>query len=139
MIYLIGSLRNPAIPEIAKQLRSEGFDIFDSWYAAGPIADDCWRDYEQGKGLTFSEALQHYAAQHIFCFDKKYLDICEAAILVAPAGKSCHLELGYMIGKSKPSYILLQGDPERFDVMYAFATSVCYTIEELVSDMRQIL
>ena len=136
MIYLIGSLRNPEIPNIANKLRQAGFDIFDSWYAAGPIADDCWRDYEKGKGLTYIEALDHYAAQHVFCFDKKYLDQCTGAILATPAGKSGHLELGYMIGQCKPGYILMHEEPERFDVMYNFATAVFYSIDKLVAAIQ---
>ena len=136
MIYLIGSLRNPEIPNIANTLRTYGFDIFDSWYAAGPIADDCWRDYEKGKGLSYLEALKHYAAQHVFCFDKKYLDQSTGAILVTPAGKSGHLELGYIIGQGKPGYILMHEEPERFDVMYNFATAVFYNIEDLIVEMK---
>ena len=38
-IYLIGSLRNPKIPEIGRQLRDLGFDVLDDWFAAGPRAD----------------------------------------------------------------------------------------------------
>ena len=136
MIYLIGSLRNPEIPNIANKLRKYGIDVFDSWYAAGPIADDCWRDYEKGKGLSYLEALKHYAAQHVFCFDKKYLDQCSGAILATPAGKSGHLELGYMIGQGKPGYILMHEEPERFDVMYNFATAVFYSIDKLVAAIQ---
>ena len=39
-LYVIGSLRNPAVPQVAKRLREAGFLVFDDWYAAGPEADD---------------------------------------------------------------------------------------------------
>jgi nucleoside 2-deoxyribosyltransferase len=133
MIYLIGSLRNPEIPKIAAQLRTlTGQEVFDDWYAAGPEADDYWRDYEKEKGHSFREALKGYAARNVFLFDKGHLDRCRAAVLVLPAGKSGHLELGYVLGKGKPGYILLpDADPERFDVMYQFATGVYDDVNEL--------
>jgi len=31
MIYLIGSLRNPAVPEVAQKMRAVGIDVFDDW------------------------------------------------------------------------------------------------------------
>lgn len=121
VLYLIGSLRNPAIPQIAQVLRTAGIDVFDEWYAAGPDADDRWRDYEKGRGWSFERAIRESkAAKHVFEFDRKYLDRCEGAILVCPAGKSAHLELGWVLGAGKPGYILLDS-PDRWDTMYQFA------------------
>ena len=68
-IYLIGSLRNPQVPLLGAELRKQGFDVFDDWYAAGPEADDKWREYEEDRGRTYPQALTGYAAQHTFEFD----------------------------------------------------------------------
>src|SRR5690348_9389879 len=105
MIYLIGSLRNPKVPEIAAQLRAKGHEVFDDWYAAGEIADDSWRDYEQQRGRTYAEALKGHAAKHVFEFDLTHLGRASAAVLVLPAGKSSHLELGWMLGKGKRGFV----------------------------------
>jgi nucleoside 2-deoxyribosyltransferase len=75
--------------------------------------------------------MKGYAAKHVFEFDKHHLDRCTGAILMLPAGKSGHLELGYIIGQGKPGYILLDGEPTRFDQMYQFAKDVFYNKEEL--------
>lgn len=123
LIYLIGSLRNTAIPLVAKELRSSGFEVFDDWYAAGPEADDYWKAYEIARGRDYITALKGAAAKHIFEFDKHHLDKCAAALLVLPAGKSAHLELGYLRGLGKPTVILLDS-PDRWDVMYSFAGCV---------------
>lgn len=123
-IYLIGSLRNPEVPKVAQWLRSKGFEVFDDWYAAGPDADDLWRDYEQARGHTYIQALEGYHAEHTWSYDKYHLDKCQAGVLVMPAGKSAHLELGYLIGQGKPGYIVLDGEPERWDVMARFADVV---------------
>lgn len=131
-VYLIGSLRNPKVPQLAQRLREAGHEVFDDWYAAGPEADDYWQRYEMGRGHSFAEALQGYAANHVFGYDKSHLDRCGVAVLLLPAGKSAHLEFGYMIGQGKPGYMLLDKEPERWDVMVKFATKVCATEEELV-------
>lgn len=130
-IYLIGSLRNPKIPEIGNDIRKLGFEVFDDWYAAGPEADDYWQAYEQGRGHGIKEALIGHAGLHVFNFDKFHLDTSDIGILALPAGKSGHLEAGYLIGCGKPVYILFDTEPERFDVMYNFASGVFTDIEQL--------
>lgn len=136
-VYLIGSLRNPELPYLAKRIRALGFDVFDDWFAAGPEADDKWRDYEKARGRTYKEALGGLAADHIFQFDLKHLGECDIAVLYLPAGKSGHLELGYAIGLGKRGYIVLD-NPERWDVMYKFAHGVFDNFEELLSALKQL-
>ncbi|MEE9598196.1 MAG: hypothetical protein V3V96_15600 [Acidiferrobacterales bacterium] len=134
-IYLMGSLRNPKIPEIGNQLRDSRFDVFDDWFSAGPIADDSWRYYEKERGHTYQQALEGLAAQHVFNFDLWHLTRCDLGVLVLPAGKSSHLELGWIIGQNKPGYVLMD-NPERWDVMYQFATKVAFTTPELVEMLQ---
>ena len=133
-IYLIGSLRNPKIIEVSEKLRAAGHEVFDDWYAAGPEADDYWQKYETAKGNNYKQGLQGYAAKHVYEFDKFHLDRNDIAVLVLPAGKSGHLELGYVIGTGKPGYILLE-DPDRWDVMYQFAAGVFYSVDDLVEEL----
>ncbi len=136
MIYLIGSLRNPKIPEIAKRLRDAGIEVFDDWYAAGEKADDAWREYEIGRGHTYKQALEGFAANHVFDFDRRHIERADAGLLVLPAGKSGHLELGVMLGMGKRGYILLDS-PDRWDVMYKFAPMVIDDLEEVIKSESQ--
>lgn len=135
VIYLIGSLRNPKIPLLAKELRTYGYDVFDDWFAPGPEADDYWQEYETSRGRSYREALQGYAARHIFDFDKSHLLRADVGLLVVPAGKSCHLELGYLVGRGVPGYILFEKEPERWDVMYCFANDVFLDQGELIDTL----
>ena len=123
-VYVIGSLANDEIPKVANYLRARGYDAFDSWWSAGPLADKHWHEHSLLKGQTYREALKDYAAQHVYNFDKNHLDTADAVVLVYPAGKSGHLELGYGLGKGKPGFILMKEEPERWDVMIAGATVV---------------
>jgi nucleoside 2-deoxyribosyltransferase len=139
-IYLIGSLRNENIPIIGNQLREIGFEVFDDWFSPGPEADEFWRKYEKTKNSTYKQALNGWAGKHIFEFDKSHLDRSDIAILVMPAGKSCHLELGYMVGCGKKCFVLFDEEPERWDIMYAFCMcnggNVCFSIEELFEKLK---
>jgi hypothetical protein len=134
-VYVIGSLRNPRITEVGGVLRDAGYDVFDDWHAGGPQADDEWRRYENERGRTYKEALRAYNAQHIFHYDLYHLNRAHVAVLVHPAGRSAHLELGYIIGQGKPGFVLFDEEPVRWDVMNAFATSVCFSVEELLQEM----
>lgn len=134
-IYLIGSLRNPWVPIVAEALREDGHEVFDDWYSAGPKADDYWQEHQQYKGLSYGEALKGYAARNVYEFDKTHLDRCAAAVLVMPAGRSGHMELGYMLGRGKKGYVLFDAEPERWDVMYQLANGVFFRIEELRKEL----
>lgn len=135
-IYLIGALRNPAIQGIAKQLRQAGYGVWDEWHGAGPEADEWWQKYEEYRGRTYQQALAGTHATDVFLFDRSYLDLADSAVLVMPAGKSGHLELGYFAGSKKPAFILFDEEPKRYDVMPNFAT-VCYSVPELLEKLSE--
>ena len=138
-VYLIGSLRNPAVPKLAAALRAKGYEVFDDWYAAGPEADDKWQEYEKQRGSSYQEALDGRPASQVFDYDKANLDRADVAVMLMPAGKSAHLELGYFIGKGKPGFIALPEEPERFDVMYKFANAVCTDFDQLVASLETVV
>lgn len=131
-IYILGSLRNQDIPTLGQMLRDKGHDVFDDWHGAGPEADDYWQKYEKSRGHNYREALAGLAAGNVFAFDRKHMDRCDTGILVMPAGKSAHLELGFMIGQGKEGYVLFNKEPERWDVMYKFANGVYFNMEDLI-------
>lgn len=130
-LYLIGSLRNPAVPRVAAALRLDGFDVFDEWHSAGPKADDHLWEYAQARGLSYAEALQLPAARNAYLFDKRHIDAADAGVLVMPAGRSGHLELGYMVGAGKIGIVMLDEVPERLDIMYQFASHIVVGVEGL--------
>ena len=118
-----------------RQLSTQ-IDVFDDWFAAGELADDAWRDYEKARGHTYVEALDGYAANHVFSFDRRHLLEADVGVLVMPAGRSGHLELGYMAGLGKKTYIVLDPDVERWDVMYRFVDKVFEDFEGLEECVR---
>lgn len=139
-VYLIGSLRNyEGVAAVAARLRDAGFDVFDDWSSPGPEADEYWQAYERERGRTYMEALRGHHAQHVFAYDKHHLDTSAAGVLLMPCGKSGHMELGYLAGQGKPTFVLFDSEPERFDIMYNFATGVFMDVEPLVEMMEDYL
>ena len=139
VVYIMGSLRNEKIPELGNGIRELGFEAFDDWFSPGPEADDFWRNFEKKRGSSYKEALNAWAAKHIYEFDKYHIDRSDVAVLYMPAGKSAHLELGYAIGCGKPAYILFDEEPERWDVMTQFANDVFFSPEELFVELKKYL
>ena len=132
----MGSLRNAEIPAIGNVLRAAGHEVFDDWHGAGPYADDEWQRYETERGRTFAEALAGHACANIVGFDQGYLDEADLGVLVMPAGKSAHMELGYLIGKRTPCFVLFPEPPERYDAMYRLGAQVVFSVDELIERLK---
>lgn len=140
-LYLIGSLRNPEVPNVANKIEQEtGWEVFDDWYSAGPEADDYWKEHQRLRGRNYEEALRGYAARHVFNFDRHHLDTCDAGLLLLPAGRSGHLELGYLAGRNTPTIILLDQETEdnRWDVMTQFAGLVTNNLDQVYASLQTI-
>lgn len=136
-IYLIGSLKNREIIELTKEIEETlKIEVFSDWLCPGPEADDFLRDYYRARGYNYRQILKSHAVQNIFEFDKKHIDRCDAVMLVMPGGKSGHLELGYAIGKGKPGFILFDEEPDRVDVMHAFATEIFLSRQEFYDHFK---
>ena len=130
-IYLIGSMRNPLVVEVAAALRDIGFDVFDDWHAAGPTAEDEWRKYENQRGRSYVEALDGYAACHTYEYNMRHLKRCDMGVLVMPSGRLAHLEFGYMIGLGKKCYVLFDQPPEGYGLMYKMASGGFFSFTDL--------
>ena len=138
IVYCVGSLKNPLIPDVANQLRQAGHDAFDDWWSSSEDCDDWWQAHEQKRGRTYKEAIYGYHARHVFDFDKWHLDRAEAGVLIMPAGRSGHAEFGYLAGQGKPVFILFQEEPTRFEVMHLFATAICFSVDELLVELTTL-
>lgn len=138
LIYLIGRLKNHKIVHLANFFREHGYDVFEDWNYVGPDADDWWQKREKTRGRNYIESLKGRAAQNTYLFDKAYLDLARAVILVSPAGKSAYMELGYSKGNGKAVYVLLpRKTMKRYEVMTKFADAVLETKEEVLKTLNE--
>jgi nucleoside 2-deoxyribosyltransferase len=136
-IYIIGALKNKRIPEFANTLSKEGFEPFADWFAPGEFADTNLREYARQRGWDYKQTLASKAAQFIFNFDKTHIDEADMGVMLWPAGKSGHLELGYLRGQGKPAYIFFDGEPDRIDVMHNFASNIFFSEAELLEELHK--
>lgn len=136
-VYLVGSLRaREVVWAVAEQLREAGHEVFDDWSACHPEADDEWKVYEKARGRTYLEALHGDAAKHIFQFDMSHLVVAEAVVLVAPAGRSAHVELGWAKGAGKYTAVILNPGEDRWDIMLQLFDRLTYNVEDIIDDLH---
>ena len=134
MIYLAGSMKSEVIPLLANELRALKLEVFDDWHTPGPNTDEYWQAYESRRGRNYREALRGEHARTVFNFDKYHLDRADTGILVLPAGKSAHMEMGRLSAQGKRTYAYFpEGYPEKWDVMYAFFTDITDSKDELIA------
>jgi len=66
----------------------------------------------------------------------------DGAVLVYPAGRSCGIEFGYIVGRGKPGWVLLDS-PDRWDVMVQFARinggDWAFDIDTLIKQMKKYI
>lgn len=135
-LYLIGSLRNRRIIEIGNLLRKAGHEVYDDWISPGEEADEKWQEYEKARGRTYIEALNGWHAHHVYTNDMEHLEKADAVVMVMPCGKSAFWELGWATAKGKATILLIEEEPERFDIMPCKTDFVCATVDEVVTALK---
>lgn len=132
-VYVASSWRNDKQPGVVSALRAAGHDVYDF---KQPVPGDNgfhWSEidpnWKEWTPEQFSKALDHPIALAGYKKDIGALESCDVCVLVMPCGRSAHLEAGFALGASKPTFILLSdGEPE---LMYRMA-QVCLTISDIV-------
>jgi len=91
--------------------------------------------------LNYREALQLPFVTTAFEFDLKHLHQAKALVLVMPCGKSAHVEMGMFYGWGRPRFLLFDGEPydDNWELMPKLATGMAYSVEELVTMLKEEL
>lgn len=136
-IYLASSWRNKFQPAVVRDLREEGFAVYD--FRNPPNrAGFGWESINGGwKSWSFfeyREALQHPLAVAGFNADFDGMKWADCCVLLLPCGRSAHFEAGWFWGAGKPIHILWLGENEP-ELMYRGATSISFTLPELLRNL----
>ena len=134
-IYVASSWRNERQPEIVRALRSAGNQVYD--FRNPPHGDSAfsWRDLDPDWQNWSAEKYRallstHPVASHGFISDLRGMMWAGTCVLVAPCGRSAHLELGWFCGVGKRTIVLLaDGEPE---LMLLLASNLCTTVREVI-------
>ena len=137
-VYVASSWRNERQPEVVQAIRAAGHQVYDfrNPNEGNREPDQGFRwsdidpDWQSWSPLQFVDALDHPLAHDGYVRDFEALESADAVVLVMPCGRSAHLELGFGVGMSKLSIILLSdGEPE---LMYKMVPNLVTSVEEVV-------
>ncbi len=137
-LYVASSWRNVYQPHIVELLTGVEHEVYDFRHPhLGPGArggfhwSDIDSEWERWSPTQFIRALEDPLAKDGAAADLEGLNWAEGLVLVMPCGRSSHLELGYVIGQGKPTFVLLtDGEPE---LMYSLVSHLCDTTDRLLA------
>lgn len=137
-IYVASSWRNTRQPDVVRDLRAAGHEVYDFRNPRPGENGFHWSEIDpQWLGWSaerFREALEHPIAARGFASDWDGMLWADACVLVLPCGRSAHLEAGTFVGSCLPLYILLEDQCEP-ELMYKMATGLCLTTQELITQL----
>lgn len=141
-IYVASSWRNEDYEGVVQILRHNGHDVWDwrnpptggngfKWQDAG------MPDYQHGDcvdTVTLKTMLDTPVAQAGYRSDLQGMRFAEICVLLLPAGRSAHMEAGYMAGRGKTAYVLREHDDEP-DLMHLLFDGIFGTMGELLAEI----
>ena len=144
MIYVASSWRNERQHKVVEYLRAAGNEVYDFKNPSNSNNGFAWSDidpeWEQWDVAKYLEALNDPIANNGYGYDKRALDKATLGVLVLPCGRSAHLEAGYLMGRRKPVFILLEEESfkgvESIELMYKLANCIGTEISEAISWAR---
>lgn len=139
-IYVAASWRTDRQPAVVAALREAGHTVYDfrnpapgnngfHWSQVAPH----WNREARLPAEEYRNTLyENPRCQEGFNFDMNALREADALVLVMPAGRSAHLELGYAIGAKKATMILLEDPIDGPDLMHLAADLLLDDLDHLV-------
>ena len=137
-IYVASSWRNEAKQQATVlALREAGHQVYDFRNPAPGDTGFGWRQCATPEQLKDparfrDEVLTHPIARAEFEKDMFALRYADATVLVLPCGRSAHLELGFAIGDSQRTIVLLDDPMSEPELMYLACSKLCVSIAEVV-------
>lgn len=145
-VYIASSWRNPMQPGVVHALRAARIDCYDfkqptpgddgfhwsevmpSYPRVGPGTPEALADADE-----YIAALEHPIAVEGYARDWDAMQRADACVLVLPCGRSAHLELGWFVGQSIPTAILLDGPNVTPELMYRMVDHVTTSLLDLLA------
>jgi len=122
-IYVASSWENPLQPSVVEELRRRGHEVYDFRHPQGRDDQNVWKELNINQdglyGENLVDALEQPLAQERFAEHHAAMCAADTCVLLLPAGRSAHIEAGYMKGLGKKVYVLGSVfDEHRPELMY---------------------
>lgn len=125
-IYIATSWKNEKLAKIvADGLRLDGHEV--DCFCDASTGRYCfrWTDhFDKIEDCDIFGFLTLQEARQAFLEDRKYIDWCDAVVMIYPCGNSAHLEGGYAKGAGKKLFIWGAFPRGYFENMYGFADGI---------------
>ncbi len=128
-VYVASSWRNERQPTVIAVLRDAGHEVYDFRDSKGFHWSEIDPEWKKWTAESYRDSLHHPLAEQGYLSDYQNLQWADALVLVMPCGRSAHLELGWAVGASKKTAILLSdGEPE---LMYKMVDLIAVSLNEI--------
>lgn len=125
-IYIATSWKNENLAKnVAEVLRNDGHEV--DCFCDESTGRYCfrWTDhFEKIEDANVFSFLSLSEARKAFEEDKKFIDWCDAVVMIYPCGNSAHLEGGYAKGQGKLLYMWGSFPAGYFENMYGFMDGI---------------
>jgi hypothetical protein len=132
-IYVASSWKNEMQSVVVKALRDADHEVYDFKNDGGAFD---WKqidvDFEKWTAKQTIEAYKHPLAVEGINADYGAMLNCDALIAVQPYGCDASLELGWAIGNSRPTCVLMS-DAQKPGLMTLLATHLCTNLDGVVT------
>ena len=137
-VFVASSWQNDRQPVVVKALREAGHEVHDIRNPSEGGFD--WSEFDPDWETWTPEQCRAYLIEHPevgkgYMADWKALQWADTCVLVMPAGRSAHLQLGWMAGAGKRTIVLLsQGKPI---FMHLLANEIHTELYEVVNALEE--
>lgn len=135
-IYLASSWRNPYYFDVLAALRAAGHVCYDFRNPAPGNKGFAWSEmdpeWQSWSPEKYASLIHGGIPAAGFALDKAAMDWADTCVLLLPSGRSAHIEAGYMVGRGKPTFILLNEKGFEPELMYLLADGIHTTVQQVV-------
>ena len=133
-IYVASSWRNNIQPNVVKNLRQAGHEVYDFKNPGTDNAGFHWSDidpdWQNWTPEKYRDNLDHHIAEEGYKSDLDAMEWADLFVGVQPFGRSASLEMGWAAGRGKKTILLLEnGEPE---LMVKMLDHICINMAEVL-------
>lgn len=131
-IYLASSWRNPYYLDALDRLRDAGHSVYDfrensfQWHQLPDYLGNASTPKQLVEGLRHPTSTEHFA------LDYGAMQWADTGVLLMPAGRSAHLEAGWLAGRGKETFVVLHEDKFEPELMYLLNSHIVLSMDELM-------
>ena len=131
-IYVASSWRNQYFPDVVKQLREYGHEVYDFRNPPHNHGAFMWKnidpEFEKWTVSDYKAGLEHPSSERQFQADLDALNWADTCVLVLPCGRSAHTEAGWMKGSGKKVIVYIP-EMQEAELMYKLFDCVTGSLE----------